>query len=246
MKGGGELISVAIVDNEESERLYLQLLLRKYAESTGETFHISLFESGFLFLEQARIRNFELIFLDVDLPEMDGLETARKFRSINSSAVVIFVTNIARYAIHGYEVNALDYILKPLSYEAFFLKVPKAIAQCRRNRRNKVAIKTRNGQNVFLAASVIYVESDGHHLIYHTEQGDFPSYGTMKEVETMLPKENFFRCNSGYIVNLSFVTGCDGTILSLQGNIKIEISRARKKDFFQALQHYYFEGGPLT
>ena len=76
------MISVAIVDNEEKELLYLQSLLSKYEKSTGESFHISLFKSGLLFLEQARVRQFELIFLDVDMPEMDGLETARKFRSI--------------------------------------------------------------------------------------------------------------------------------------------------------------------
>ena len=72
------MISVAIVDNEEKELLYLQSLLSKYEKSTGESFHISLFKSGLLFLEQARVRQFELIFLDVDMPEMDGLETARK------------------------------------------------------------------------------------------------------------------------------------------------------------------------
>lgn len=238
------MIRVAIVDDERQAIEHLQTLLNRYAGETGISFRISAFSDGIHFIEGYRTDHFDLVFMDVDMPDMDGFEVARRMREVDSSAVLIFVTNIARFAIRGYEVNAMDYLLKPLSYEAFFLKIPKALAMCQRQQQVRVTVKTRNGQSMFPATSVIYVESEGHHITYHTEQGDYQSYGTMKDVETQLPEQGFFRCNSGYIVNLAFVTGYDGSLLFLLGKGSIEISRARRKAFLEALQNFHsYTGG---
>ena len=238
------MIKVAIVDDERNAIEYLQILLNRYASEVGTGFHIFTFDNGIQFIERYRTDHFDLVFMDVDMPAMDGFETAGRMREIDTSAVLVFVTNVARFAIRGYEVDAMDYLLKPLSYEAFYLKIPKALAMCQRQQQVRVTIKTRNGQSMFPATSVIYVESEGHHITYHTEQGDYHSYGTMKEVESQLPEQGFFRCNSGYIVNLAFVTGYDGALLFLLGKGRIEISRARRKAFLEALQNYHsFTGG---
>lgn len=238
------MINVAIVDDERSATAHLQVLLKRYSNEVGIGFHISAFDNGIQFIEGYRTNHFDLVFMDVDMPDMDGFETASRMRKLDSSAVLIFVTNIARFAIRGYEVDAMDYLLKPLSYEALYLKIPKALAMCQRQQHVRVTIKTRNGQSMFPATSVIYVESEGHHITYHTEQGDFQSYGTMKEVESQLPEQGFFRFNNGYIVNLAFVTGYDGALLFLRGKGRIEISRARRKAFLEALQNYHsFTGG---
>lgn len=233
------MIRVAIVDDECKAREHLLELLKRYADEADADFDIAVFSDGIHFLEGYRTASFDLVFMDVNMPDMDGFETARRMREMDSSSVLIFVTNIARFAIRGYEVNAMDYLLKPLSYEAFFLKIPKALAVCRRQQQVRITIKTRNGQSMFPATSVIYVESEGHHITYHTEQGDYQSYGTMKDVEAQLPMAEFVRCNSGYIVNLAFVTGCDSSRLFLQGEGSIEISRARRKAFMAALQKYH-------
>lgn len=233
------MLNVAVVDDEEKERAHLSQLLTRYAQAKGEKFQTVSFESGVQFLTDYQANRFDMVFMDVDMPGLDGFATARKLREQDTSAVLVFVTNLARYAIRGYEVDALDYLLKPLTYEAFALKIKKAVSICRRNCKNRVIIKTRSSQAVFPASSVAYVESDGHRILYHTEHGDFPAYGTMKEVGAQLPPDSFFRVNSGYIVNLDYVSGYDGALLFLKSGDRVEISRARRKDFLEALANYH-------
>lgn len=240
----GMMIRVAIVDDERNAAEHLLALLNRYTSDYGVTFNATLFNDGIQFIEGYRANHFELVFMDVDMPDKDGFEIAKRMREMDSSAVLIYVTNIARFAIRGYEVNAMDYLLKPLSYEAFCLKIPKALAKCQRQQQIRVTIRTRNGQFMFPATSIAYVESDGHHITYHTESGEYSCYGTMKEIEDQLPKESFFRCNNGYIVNLAFVAGYDGVLLFITGAGSVEISRARRKAFLAALQNFYsFTGG---
>lgn len=237
------MIRVAIVDDEIEATDHLRTLLMRYAQDANVQFQISTYDNGVVFLEGCRTNHYDLVFMDVDMPDMDGFQTARNWRQADSTAVLMFVTNVAQQAIRGYEVNALDYILKPLSYQAFCLKMPKALAICNRNNQNKIAIKTRTGQSVFSASSIIFVGSDGHHITYYTEQGEIAAYGTMKNVDELLPKSSFFRCNSGYIVNLGAVTSCEGNVLVMNNGTKLEISRARRKEFLEALQRFYFSGG---
>ena len=229
---------VLIIEDElaiaELEKDYLEL----------SDFEVVIEENGIKGCERALAEDFDIFVLDLMLPDMDGFETSRKLRKVDSSVALVFVTNVSRMAIQGYEVGAMDYLLKPMSYEAFRLKMPRIFAQCQRNEKEKIIVKTKTGQHVFDAGSIVYVASDGHRIIYHTEMGDFPAYGTMKEIEQQLYSERFFRCNSGYIVNLSFVTGCSGNMLELRGGSQIEISRARRKEFLEALQRYcLFLGG---
>ena len=237
------MIHVAIVDDEETERDRLSSLLLKYSEEKDIPFELTGYRNGILFLTDYPSHHFDLVFLDVDMPTMDGLATAKSLREMDSSVVLVFVTTLARYAIRGDAVDALDYLLKPLSYPAFSLKINKAIGLCLRNSRNRITVKTRNSMAVFPASSIIYVESEGHKITYHTEKGDFPSYGTMKEVEALLPGDSFFRLNSSYIVNLGFVSGCNGSSALLAQGGSVEISRARKKEFLEALQNYHFSAG---
>lgn len=237
------MVTIAIVDDERSELEHLQAMLERYAAEVGRSFKLMRFESGAAFLEACRSLSFDLVFLDVDMPAMNGFDAARKLRAFDATAVLIFVTNVAQMAIRGYEVNALDYLLKPLSYEAFSLKLPKALAQCARNDAGRIVVRTRSGQSVFPASSILYVASEGHHITYYTENGQFEYYGTMKDVVGALPGERFFRCNSGSIVNLTFVASCDGASLVLTNGQRIDVSRARRREFLEALQRYYYSEG---
>lgn len=237
------MIRVALIDDEAKELAHLSALLNRYSRESETHFQVSSFGNGTLFLESCRTNRYDMVFMDVDMPDMDGFQTARRFRETDPTAVLMFVTNLAQHAIRGYEVNALDYILKPLSYEALFLKLPKALALCGNNTASRISVKTRTGQTVFSAASVIYVVSDGHHITYITEKDEIPAYGTMKDVETLLPELQFYRCNSGYIVNLGHVVKYESMTLTMTNGVTLEISRARKKGFLEALQRFYFSGG---
>lgn len=235
------MISVAIVEDDIVFSNLLSSYLNRYASQHDETFGISVFSNGIDFLTNYQA-NYEIIFMDIDMPHLNGLETARKLRKLDNSSILIFVTNLARYAIKGYEVDAMDYILKPLNYSAFSLKVQKAVSLCHKNTDTKISLSTRTGNIVFPVSSIYYVESSGHRIDYHTEHGTYSGYGTLKSVEEQLPSDCFYRCNSCYIVNLNYITSCDGFIIQV-GKEQLSVSRARKKQFLEALHQYYISRG---
>ena len=132
--------------------------------------------------------------MDIEMPNMDGLSAARRMREIDSNVALVFVTNLARYAINGYEVSALDYILKPLDYDAFYLKMQKVLRYCQtqqQRRQQSVVIPTAGGNIHLPLSELLYVEVVSHTLIYHTLSHDYETYGTLKNVEKKLSPQVF-------------------------------------------------------
>ena len=123
------MIRIAIVEDDQSADDQLTACLEKLSLQSKEVFDLSHYPDAqqFLFAFHSQ---FDLIFMDIEMPNMDGLSAARRMREIDSNVALVFVTNLARYAINGYEVSALDYILKPLDYDAFYLKMQKVLRYC--------------------------------------------------------------------------------------------------------------------
>ena len=124
-------MKIAIVEDEAGYRAQLQDYLCRYQQEFGRPLEVSAYESGMAFIHQFKSQ-FDIILLDVAMPYLDGIETARKIRSMDSEVVILFVTNQAQHAIRGYEVDAMDYILKPISYFAFSQRLNRAVSRLSR------------------------------------------------------------------------------------------------------------------
>ena len=148
-----------------------------------------------------------------------------------------FVTSMAQYAVHGYEVDAMDYIVKPLNYFSFSLKMKRAVKQIHSREKQQFIINTRNGLVKTSIDEIKYVEVLGHKVIYHLEEKDVEAYGSMKKVMEELPNNTFALCNNCYYVNLYYVTSVEGYLVSI-GEIQLQISHPRKKSFMKALNDY--------
>lgn len=235
------MFNVAIVEDDKKEADRLAEFLHRYAQDFDVRFNVKIFDSGIKFLDTYQA-NYDIIFMDIDLPALNGLEISRELRKIDSTVALVFVTNLAQFAINGYEFDASDYMLKPLKYHSFSLKIKKVINRCRRHRENEIMIKTSNGEVRFSSAAVIFVEVNLHNVTYHTEQGDYTAYGTMKQAAAQFSPEEFVLCNSCYLVNLRHVTGIDGYLISL-GEYQLVISHPKRKKFIEALHAYYGTSG---
>ena len=134
----------------------------------------------------------------------------------------------------------MDYVLKPVSYFAFSQRLSRAIQRMKKRARRYMTISIKGGAQKLDIDKIYYVESQGHNLIFHTEQGDHVTSGTMKDVEGKLEPLNFFRCNKGYLVNLEHVDSVQGGC-ALVGGKELLISRGRKNDFMEALANYVGE-----
>lgn len=224
---------IAVVDDEDASTQKLQEYLYRYAKEYAQIIDVQCYNGGFAFINTFKSQ-FDVILLDVSMPGMDGMETAKRIRRSDPDVVILFITNMAQYAIRGYEVDALDYILKPISYFAFSQRLNRAISRVKNRTRNYVIVSTKNGTKKLDVASIYYVESRGHTLIYHTSTGDYTTTGTMKEIEEKLQPYHFFRCNKGSLVALQHVDGIENGSALVNGDALL-ISRARKNEFMEAL-----------
>ncbi len=232
---------IAIVEDEDKAAETLIGFLHKYEEEYRQEFQITRFSNGYNFLTKYQAV-YDIVFMDIEMPAINGMETAEKLREMDQTTVLIFVTNLTQYAIRGYEVDALDYILKPVTYGSFVMKMHRALKRVQPKNTAKVIISTKSGDFSVPVSTIQYVESAGHTITYHTETEEYQGYGTLKAVEESLPGEQFYRCNSGILVNLDHVTGIQGTDVSL-GKISLPISRSRKKEFMKAVQEWAMTRG---
>ena len=189
-------------------------------------------------------RTFRLVFFDIRLPGIDGLTAALKFREKNTDAVIIFITNMVQFAIRGYEVNARDYILKPLIYSDFEFKMKKLLPLFREKDKPKAFLSVKGIEGFFRidVDKLLYVESVSHHLCYHTENGTIDSLNALSRVESELFTFGFLKCNRCYLVNLDYVENFQGSDVTVNGDV-IQVSRSRKKPFLDALNDYMNEVG---
>lgn len=227
---------IAIVEDETIYAEKLRDYLQRYTRDYGQEWDVTFFPDGISFLNGFK-GQFDVILMDVSMPVLNGMEVAKRLRAIDSEVVLLFVTNLAQYAIRGYEVGAFDYILKPIHYFPFSQRLSRAVGRVRSKTKNHLILNAREGTQKLDVNTIYYVESRDHDLIFHTGSGIFTLGGTMKDVEQRLQPYSFFRCNKGYLVSLRHVDSVQDGCALVHGQ-KLLISRTRKNEFMEALINY--------
>lgn len=223
------MYEIAVIEDVAHDRKHLDKYLDKFSQETGTLFHIDYFSNADDFLEAWR-PVYDLVFMDIDLPHTNGMDAAKRLRAFDPDVTLIFVTSLARYAVSSYEVSALDYILKPVSYPAFRLKMQRAVRHMEKMSDPSLTLKLKDGIIRLKSSKIKYIEVQNHQLRYHTEEGLFETRGTMKETEQALASMDFARCNNCYLVNLHQIKKIrDNTVYI--GDETLTISRPRKKLF---------------
>lgn len=231
------MIHIAIVDDEASYVDQIRQYLEQYERESGESIKISVFYDGDNIVHKYRSQ-YDIILMDVEMRFMDGMSAAEEIRKTDSEVVIIFITNTPQYAIRGYAVEALDYLLKPISYFAFSQCLSRAISRMKNRVAKAVTVNIKGGTARFDIADIHYVESRGHSMIYHTSSGEYEAISTMKETEDALSGMGFFRASKWYLINLAHVDGFqDG--YAILADKQLAVSRARKKEFLEALTAYW-------
>lgn len=233
------MIKIAIVEDEQLYAKQLHEYLRKYEKENGEAIEVTIYSDGDQIVEKYQSQ-YDIILMDIEMKFMDGMSAAEEIRKIDTEVVIIFITNMTQYAIRGYAVDALDYVLKPVSYFALSQRLNRAIGRMRKRESKMIMVNMKGGIVRLNIANIYYIESQGHTLILHTILGDYETSGTMKAMESKLLGMNFCRGNKGYLINLQHVDGIsDGC--AIVKDEKLILSRARKKEFMEALTKYWGE-----
>lgn len=248
---------VAIVDDESSVCKSIAELLKKYADNMSlsepveeNLFEITTFACGDDLLS-ANIAEFDMFFLDINMPGANGLKTAKCVRCVNTTAVIIFCTNYAQYAVNGYEVNALGYIVKPIQPIAFCRTMDRAMTALGKNAVKRVRIKTVDGVELLLVSNILYAEIQLHNLFFHVLDADgkvkvYRTRGSMQETENSFADMDFARCSACYLVNLNHVLSVNKGNVNMRGGASLPVSRKFAKDFSDKLLSFLGSRGTVN
>ncbi len=235
-------IKIAIVDNEPNQIEEIQKFCESFSLENNFFIEINSFYNGYDFLEKDSTI-FDCVFMDIDMPGINGMDVSNKLREKNKNISIVFITNLPQFAIDGYKVQALDFILKPISYADFSLVMNKILSITKKKEENLLFV-IHNEMIRISSSNILYFEMNNHNVNIHLNDKSVYSYReTVKELELKLKNKSFYRCNSGIIVNLEWVKSIKNDVCILNDGTTLQVSRSRRNDFLKAMTDYYFETG---
>ena len=226
----GMKIKVGIVEDEIAEEQRTEEMLKRFFTEEDIPFEIFSFTKG----EELFSRGFsdiDLLLFDIILPNENGVEIAKKVRTLNWNGPLIFITKTIQFALDGYKVDALDYLLKPLSYDDFRLKLLKACKIINVSRDKQIIIRTSEGTISLRESSISYVEVCKHYLTFHSDKGVYTIRGSMNKIAQSF-STRFANSSNSFLVNLDRIdlikandVVVNGETLPLSRNFKKELLR---------------------
>lgn len=227
---------IAIVEDEAEFSAQLQEYIKQYQKENDVPVKVSVFSDGAEILENYEPL-YDIILLDIEMPKVNGMDAAAQIRQMDAGVVLMFITNMAAYAIHGYEVGALDFVMKPINYYTFSMKFTRAIKRVRQKEERQILLSLPDGVKKVGIQQIYYVEVQNRMLHYYTTEGEFVMRGTMASVEEMLSPYPFVKCNHWYMVNLMHVSEVRKNTAVVAGH-ELEVSRRNRTAFLKALTEY--------
>lgn len=232
-------MNIAIVEDDISNASSLIKHLERFSKENDITIDYTHFHNGMDFLTPYS-PSFDVIFLDIEMPMINGIEVAKKIRKCDSDVIIIFITYMAQYAIDGYSVQALDYILKPVKYYPFSMKMKQVTQILASKQTDCLIISNQSGKIKLELNRLKFVEVKDHTLYYHTTNDCFSStsYPSLTKLTKHLSSKGFVRCHQGYLVNLHFVQKYEKNHVQIGDNL-LPLSRTYYKNFIQSLLNYW-------
>lgn len=224
------MLKCLVIDDEELARR----LIKSYIDKLDFLELVADFESPLEAMSTLQKQTVDVIFLDIQMPDLKGTDFAKL---VNPPTKIIFTTAYSEYALAGFELNALDYLLKPITFDRFLVAVNK-LAQ---NRPTEVATDTitvKSGYDLHKLkyAEILYIESDNEYVVFHTAKEKIMSHQSLKKLEQHLASAIFCRVHRSFIVNKKMVTALKGKELFLK-DIKIPISNS----YYEKVKQELFE-----
>ncbi len=233
------MIRIAIVEDDKKALAKLKEYLEEYRQVKDLQFFIQHYPNGLEFIEEQQ--RFDIIFMDIEMPIMDGLEAAKRLRKVDETACLIFVTKMAQLAVKGYEVSAMDFLIKPVQYFEFGLRMDRVTAYLKTLPKDEVVLESKSGMQRLDLSEILYIEAFAHEMVFHTTRGEYSVYGTLKEYEERFSDKNCARLAKSFLVNLKHVLSYTKDEIMLSNQEKLTISRSYKKAFLNSLTRYFGE-----
>lgn len=228
---------IAIVEDEIEYQEMFKSYIDRYAAEKGEQIMIDIFGDGLDITEDYK-PSWDAILLDIRMKNQDGMSAARVIREHDRDVAIMFITTLAQYAIYGFEVGALDYVLKPVEYEKFAMRFERLIHRVRREEKEYIMLPSEDGSDRVDLYRIKYITVEHHYLNIHVDDsGKEKQYVIRKTISAMekeLEGKGFARSDQSVLINLSYVTRVRKDVVEV-GKVLLPISRNRRKSFMDAI-----------
>lgn len=230
-------MKIAICDDMLQEKILLKEMAERYLEENDYEADIVTFENGEALLKNFETGAYDIIFLDVYMNGMNGLETAKEIRRKDENCFIIFATSTEAFAIDSFDVSAVYYLLKPISSE----KLGAAFSKCLKyfnKKQRKLEIISNRKELIFYHKDIYYIETYNHRAIIVTDSEQTSAYVTISELANQLSELPFLRCHRSYIINLEHVEAVQNEDFRLKGGVLVPIGRSYRKQVKEIYKNY--------
>ena len=227
---------LAVCDDESSQRLILIDAISKHG-TLGDDVSVDEFPDGSSLVGSHRKLPYDIIFLDIQMPVMDGLKAAQCIRREDRSAIIVFITNYQQYVLQTFKIEAFDYLLKPIASNQVCEVLERALRK-HQSLHCKAKFNNKGDAIVLDVNDIAFIESYGRRITLGTRERKFECSGNLNEFEKQLKPYGFCRCHQGFLVNMSFIEGIDGTSFLVSNGRHVPVSVRRRQECLKAYNQY--------
>ena len=235
------MIHIAIVDDEKIIREHIKKLI----ENKQQEYVIDSYSAGKELLQTDQL--YHIVFLDIQMDGMNGIDTARALRQKSEDTVLVFVTGVKEYVFDAFDVAAFHYLIKPINEQKFTSVFEHAVLEVEKKKQHSMGqlfVKTRYRNVTLEQKDILYIESRAKKVEIHTKTDIMDAYASIGELEKQL-KENFYRCHRGYLVNLALITEYSNDSITLNNGESIILAKEKYGEFVKVYMRYLKNGGGI-
>lgn len=232
------MVRIAVCDDEPDVTELISGMVREYLPDC----EIKEFDSGEELLADGE--KFDILFLDIQMDGINGIQAAAKVREKDEDAIIIFITGVKEYVFDAFDVTAFHYLLKPIKKTKMQEVLDRAVKQIdrRTGEKRQLFIQKRGKSMTVDVDDILFLENDMHKVVVHTTGEVFTFYGVMSELEEKVGP-GFYRCHRGYLVNMAYISEYDAENIYLTTGDRIYLAREKYQDFVKHYMRYMRNGG---
>lgn len=231
-------LRVAICDDDASSISRITDFVYRICGEKGLLPDIYSYHDGDELVERYAIDT-DFLFLDVEMPLLDGIQAATMIRERDSHVIIVFMSNYEQYAIRGYQAGAWRYLLKPIEWQAFCREVSLPLDKCLREKDHTLHIKNDRGVYSVLIDEIFYLEVNAKkNVVVYTRDKEIECYQPLTRMAERLDLPNFYRCHNSYLVNMDYIAYVERDTIRLRSGVEIPLSKHRRKEFMQVFMKY--------
>lgn len=233
------MYKICIVEDQIDAAERLKTYVENYFGSKKEPCQVLCYSDPNRFLEY-HPEDTDIVFMDIDFGSaspLNGMEAARRLRTSDQQVILIFVTNLAQYAVTGYEVDALAFCLKPIRQADIERKLDRAVNRLDKNT-DSLVVSYDGRVSKLWTRDIRYIEVSNHKLSFHTINGTYFGSGTLQEMESAMSSKGFFKGNKWYLVNYRYIERIDLDQVILNNGETLPLSRLRKRELLNEITKF--------